>query len=376
MVSAAAGSVGHIVGQIARIKGCRTVGIAGSDDKCAVLTDELGFDAAVNYKAADFRDAFKAACGSGIDIYFDNTGGDILGAALRRMNLRGRIVCCGVVSQYDTSNPEPGPRGIPGLLINSRIRMEGFLVFDYADRYDEARRTMRQWIDDGQLIARQDEFDGPGVGAEAFVDLLAGGNVGTRIVRVADVSMSVGGWPSHRSLDGGIDAIPLPDSDGALWLCGKHVTGPDAEAALARVGATTIVCLNERHELEDRYPDYVAWLVAHRGDRAVWFPIPDLHAPAGGAGACRSSTSCSGGSTPASGLLMHCGAGIGRAGTMAACVLMTMGVDADDALDRRGPTTGRWPGPKRAPSASSSTPCRPLTDSCAECLRTVSCADR
>ena len=86
-------------------------------------------------------------------------------------------------------------------------------------------------------------------------------------------------WPSHRSIDGGIDRIPLPDSPGELWLCGKHVTGPDAEAAMARVGATTIVCLNERHELEERYPDYVAWLVAHRGDRAVWFPIPDLHAP-------------------------------------------------------------------------------------------------
>ena len=186
VVSAAAGSVGHIAGQIARIKGCRTVGVAGSDDKCAVLTGELGFDAAVNYKATDFRDAFKAACGSGIDIYFDNTGGEILGAALRRMNLRGRIVCCGVVSQYDTSNPEPGPRGIPGLLINSRIRMEGFLVFDYADRYDEARRTMKQWIDDGELIARQDEFIGLESAPSAFVDLLAGGNVGTRIVRVAE----------------------------------------------------------------------------------------------------------------------------------------------------------------------------------------------
>jgi NADPH-dependent curcumin reductase CurA len=186
VVSAAAGSVGHIVGQIARIKGCRTVGVAGSDDKCAVLTDELGFDAAVNYKAPDFRDAFKAACGSGIDIYFDNTGGDILGAALRRMRLRGRIVCCGVVSQYDTANPEPGPRGIPGLLINSRIRMEGFLVFDYADRYNEARRTMTQWMDSGELIARQDEFSGLESAPGAFVDLLAGGNVGTRIVRVAE----------------------------------------------------------------------------------------------------------------------------------------------------------------------------------------------
>jgi len=185
VVSAAAGSVGHIVGQIAKIHGCRTVGIAGSDDKCAVLTGELGFDAAVNYRAADFRDVFKAATADGIDIYFDNTGGDILGAALRRMKVHGRIVCCGVVSQYDTSDPAPGPRGIPGLLVNNRVRMEGFLVFDFADRYDEARRAMRGWLDRGELVARQDEFQGLESAPRAFVDLLAGGNIGTRIVRVA-----------------------------------------------------------------------------------------------------------------------------------------------------------------------------------------------
>jgi NADPH-dependent curcumin reductase CurA len=186
VVSAAAGSVGHIVGQIARIMGCRTVGIAGSDDKCAALTGELGFDTAVNYKAADFRDAFKAATADGIDIYFDNTGGDILGAALRRMKVHSRIVCCGVVSQYDTTDPAPGPRGIPGLLINNRVRMEGFLVFDYADRYDEARAAMRAWLDNGRLAARQVEFEGLESAPAAFVDLLAGGNIGTVIVRVAD----------------------------------------------------------------------------------------------------------------------------------------------------------------------------------------------
>jgi NADPH-dependent curcumin reductase CurA len=185
VVSAAAGSVGHVVGQIARIRGCRVVGIAGSDDKCAVLTGELGFDAAVNYKAADFRDAFKAATADGIDIYFDNTGGDILGAALRRMKVHSRIVCCGVVSQYDTSDPAPGPRGIPGLLINNRVRMEGFLIFDYADRYDEARREMQSWLDRGEISSRLDEFDGLELAPRAFVDLLAGGNIGTRIVRVA-----------------------------------------------------------------------------------------------------------------------------------------------------------------------------------------------
>ncbi len=185
VVSAAAGSVGHLVGQMARISGCRTIGVAGSDHKCGVLTDTLGFDAAVDYKHPDFRQEFKRVSSDGIDIYFDNTGGEILGSALRRMNTHGRIVCCGVVSQYDTSSPAPGPRGIPGLLVNNRVRMEGFLVFDFADRYAEARARMKQWVDAGSLIPLQDEFEGLEEAPRAFVDLLAGGNVGTRIVRVA-----------------------------------------------------------------------------------------------------------------------------------------------------------------------------------------------
>ena len=122
-----------------------------------MLTERLGFDAAVNHRDPAFRDAFKAATADGIDVYFDNTGGDILGAALRRMRPHGRIVCCGVVSQYDTSDPAPGPRGIPGLLVNNRVRMEGFLVFDYADRYAEARRQLRAWIDAGELVPLVDE---------------------------------------------------------------------------------------------------------------------------------------------------------------------------------------------------------------------------
>lgn len=192
VVSAAAGSVGHLVGQMAKIAGCRAIGVAGSDDKCARLTGELGFDAAVNYREDGFRDAFKQACadtregGGGIDVYFDNTGGDVLGAALRRMRPHGRIVCCGVVSQYDTADPAPGPRGVPGLLVNNRVRMEGFLVFDYADRYAEARAQLRDWVNTGQLISWLDEFDGLERAPEAFVDLLAGGNFGTRIVRVAE----------------------------------------------------------------------------------------------------------------------------------------------------------------------------------------------
>lgn len=186
VVSAAAGSVGHLVGQMAKVIGGRVVGVAGSDAKCRLLTDELGFDAAVSYRSPDFRREFRDACGRGIDIYFDNTGGEILGSALRRMRRGGRIVCCGVVSQYDTTNPAPGPRGIPGLLIGSRVRMEGFLVFDYADRYGEALKRMQGWVQAGALKPLNDEFQGLEQAPRAFVDLLAGGNVGTRIVRVAD----------------------------------------------------------------------------------------------------------------------------------------------------------------------------------------------
>ncbi len=184
LVSAAAGSVGHLVGQIASIEGCRVVGVAGSDDKCRRLVEALGFDAAVNYKSDDFRAQAKAACPDGVDVYFDNTGGEILGTALRLMNVGGRIVCCGVVSQYDTANPSPGPRGVPGLLVNKRIRMEGFLVFDFADSYSDARAQLHRWMDEDRLTVWVDEVEGLENAPAAFVDLLAGGNVGTRIVRV------------------------------------------------------------------------------------------------------------------------------------------------------------------------------------------------
>jgi len=186
VVSAAAGSVGHMVGQIAKLKGCRVVGVAGSNAKCALLVDELGFDAAINYKSDAFRAEFKAATPDRIDVYFDNTGGEILGSALFRMNAHGRIVCCGVVSQYDTANPGGGPRGVPGLLVNNRVRMQGFLVFDYASRFAQARAELTGWIESGRLRPRVTEFDGLERAPDAFVELLGGGTIGTTIVRVAD----------------------------------------------------------------------------------------------------------------------------------------------------------------------------------------------
>ena len=186
LVSAAAGSVGHLVGQIAKLKGCVTIGITRSDVKCRALTEQIGYDRSVCYRSPGFRAELKAACPAGVDVYFDNTGGDILGNALFRMNTHGRIACCGAVSLYDTSWPAAGPKGIPGLLVNKRIRMEGFLIFDFSDRYAAARAEIRDWIESGALTPLQDEFSGLESAPRAFVDLLAGGNLGTRVVRVAD----------------------------------------------------------------------------------------------------------------------------------------------------------------------------------------------
>ena len=147
LVSAAAGAVGTMVGQIAKLAGCRVVGTAGGQDKCDWLVRELGFDAAVDYKAGGVRRALAAACPDGIDVYFDNTGGPVLDAALSLMNLRGRIACCGNVSQYDVEKPAPGPMAVPGLIVTKRIRMEGFIVMDFYDRRAEAERRLARWVD-------------------------------------------------------------------------------------------------------------------------------------------------------------------------------------------------------------------------------------
>lgn len=184
VVSAAAGSVGHIVGQIAKLKGCRVVGVAGSDEKCRMLLGEFKFDTAINRKDEDFRDQFKAATPDRIHIYFDNTGGPILGSALFRMAKFGRIVCCGAVSAYDTINPDPSPRGVPGLLVNRSVRMQGFLVFDFEEQYKLARSELKAWVEAGDLVSRHVEYQGIESAPLAFVDLLAGKTVGTTIVRV------------------------------------------------------------------------------------------------------------------------------------------------------------------------------------------------
>jgi NADPH-dependent curcumin reductase CurA len=184
VVSAAAGSVGSIVGQIAKIKGCRVIGIAGGRDKCNWLTSELGFDAAVDYKDGAVFKALRAAAPNGIDVYFDNVGGEILEACLSLMNIRGRIVCCGAISQYDGIPSATGPRGVPGLIVVKRLTMQGFIVTDYMERRNEALRDLQSWVASGTLKVQEDVIDGLENTPKALIGLLAGENRGKRMIRL------------------------------------------------------------------------------------------------------------------------------------------------------------------------------------------------
>jgi hypothetical protein len=185
LVSAAAGSVGSLVGQIGRLRGARVVGVAGGPEKCAWVRDELGFDACLDYRDADtpLPKQLAAACPEGVDVYFDNTGGDILQAALFAMNQRGRIACCGAVSMYD-GKPKPGPFGIPGLVVVKRLRMEGFIVSDLAHLDADAEFDLAGWAADGKLKVVEDILDGLERAPEGLIGLLAGKNRGKRMVRV------------------------------------------------------------------------------------------------------------------------------------------------------------------------------------------------
>jgi NADPH-dependent curcumin reductase CurA len=184
VASAAAGSVGSIVGQIARIKGCRVVGIAGGKDKCNWLISELGFDAAVDYKDGAVFKALRAAAPKGIDVYFDNVGGDILEACLAQMNNRGRIACCGAISQYDGVPSAHGPRGVPGLIVVKRLIMQGFIVMDFMDQSDRALKDLQSWVSTGKLKVQEDVIDGLENTPQALIGLLAGENRGKRMIRV------------------------------------------------------------------------------------------------------------------------------------------------------------------------------------------------
>src|SRR5579863_5535873 len=184
VVSAAAGSVGSIVGQIARIKGCRAVGVAGGAEKCHWLTSHLGFDAAVDYKQGGLFKALREAAPKGIDVYFDNVGGDILEACLPQMNNYGRISCCGALSQYDGAPAAAGPRGVPGLIVVKRLLMQGFIVTDFFRERDKAVADLSAWVKEGRLKVEEDVIDGLENTPAALIGLLAGENRGKRMVRV------------------------------------------------------------------------------------------------------------------------------------------------------------------------------------------------
>jgi hypothetical protein len=186
VVSGAAGAVGSIVGQIARIKGCRAVGIAGSDEKVKVLTDELGFDAAFNYKTTEnYVRALKERCPAGIDIYFDNVGGPLTDAVFPLINLKARILICGQICQYNLEKPDMGPR-LLGRLIEMRAKIEGFLVFDYAGRAKEGIGQLAEWLRAGQIQYRETIVSGLENAPRAFLGLFDGTNLGKQLVKVSE----------------------------------------------------------------------------------------------------------------------------------------------------------------------------------------------
>lgn len=183
VVSGAAGAVGSVVGQIAKLKGCRAVGIAGGADKCRYLVDELGFDAAIDYKSQDVKKALREHCPQGIDVYFDNVGGDILDAALTQIARNARIVICGAISQYNSTSGVKGPANYLSLLVN-RASMTGMVVFDYADRYPQALREMSGWYAQGNLKSREDVVEGLETFPDALLRLFSGANFGKLVLKV------------------------------------------------------------------------------------------------------------------------------------------------------------------------------------------------
>ena len=184
VVSAASGAVGSIVGQIAKIKGCRAVGIAGGPEKCRTVVERLGFDACVDYKAGNLRAALEAACPKGVDVYFENVGGEILDTVLPLMNTFGRIPVCGLISAYNATEPVPGPKNLRAIL-TQRLRMQGLIVFDWNARIPEAISQLGAWHKEGKLVIREDVRKG---GIDAYPEVLnllyTGGNDGKLVLEV------------------------------------------------------------------------------------------------------------------------------------------------------------------------------------------------
>nr|WP_026348333.1 NADP-dependent oxidoreductase [Eudoraea adriatica] len=185
VVSGAAGAVGSIVGQIAKIKGCRVIGIAGGQKKCNYLLEELGFDAAIDYKNEDVRSRLKEECPKGLDVYFDNVGGEILDIALSRLRMHARIVICGAISQYNNKMSVKGPSNYLSLLVN-RATMQGMVVFDYAKRYSEAARDMGAWLAEGKLKGKEDIYEGIENFPQTFQRLFSGDKLGKLVLKVIE----------------------------------------------------------------------------------------------------------------------------------------------------------------------------------------------
>lgn len=184
VVSAAAGAVGSIVGQLAKINGCRAIGLAGGPTKCELVVNDLGFDAAIDYKDANLRESFQQHCPAGIDVYFDNVGGAILNTALGQLAMHARIVICGAISQYNAESVTPGPSNYLALLVR-RATMQGFLVFDHANEYAIARKRLAHWVKEGKIIAPETIVPGEITDFhEVFLRLFAGDNTGKLILEL------------------------------------------------------------------------------------------------------------------------------------------------------------------------------------------------
>jgi NADPH-dependent curcumin reductase len=185
VVSGAAGAVGSLVGQIGKIKGCRVIGIAGSEEKCRWLRDELGFDAAIDYKTESVLESLQQHCPDGIDVYFENVGGEILDAVLSLINLRARVVLCGLISQYNATEPVPGPHNLINL-VYKRAKLEGFLALDYFDRAQEALADLSEWYAQGKIQYRVDVIEGLENAPSAINKLFDGTNQGKLIIKVSE----------------------------------------------------------------------------------------------------------------------------------------------------------------------------------------------
>jgi len=183
VISGAAGAVGSIAGQIAKLKGCRVVGIAGGPEKCKALIDEFGFDGAIDYKNEDVTSGLKRECPKGVDVYFDNVGGDILDAVLTRLAHKARVVLCGAISQYNNKQAIKGPANYLNLLVNS-ARMEGMVVMSYAPRFAEAAQEMGGWLASGKIKSKEDIVEGLETFPETLLKLFSGANVGKLVLKV------------------------------------------------------------------------------------------------------------------------------------------------------------------------------------------------